>query len=152
VESWSAAQGRTYHQPAAPGTSSSTTTKQPDGTALPDAALPSPSVLEEALAIHTHFGDHYMNENPITGRPGDFHLSSTGRKLVSLSAPAAGNLKKGPALPALNTKVGDGGGSENPLASKPSGKETKSPKTPGGGSAMQKAKKRKGSKAVVTPQ
>jgi mediator of RNA polymerase II transcription subunit 6 len=97
-----------------------------------------------------------MDENPITGKPGDFLLASTGRKAVNLSTAAALNAKKAtlmPMLPTLNTKLGGGaGGSENPLTGKPpTGKETKSPKTPGGGS-MQKGKKRKGSKAAVTPQ
>lgn len=104
-----------------------------------------------------------MDENPITGKPGEFLLASTGRKAVNLSTAAALNAKKGalmPMLPTLNTKLGGvgpggagggGGGGENPLSAKTTGKETKSPKTPGGGS-LQKGKKRKGSKAAVTPQ
>ncbi|KAK4236234.1 MED6 mediator sub complex component-domain-containing protein [Achaetomium macrosporum] len=149
MSSWSPARGRTYPTPAA--SASSSAARQRETTTTSTTNLPDSSVLEEALAIHHQFGNQYMNENPITGKPGDFHLSSTGRKGVSLSAAAAGNLKKAslvPTLPTLNTQVG----AENPLAAKPSGKETKSPKTPGGSSAMQKGKKRKGSKAAVTPQ
>lgn len=102
-----------------------------------------------------------MDENPITGKPGEFFLSSTGRKgPVNLSAAASSNLKKAAALPALDTKVGS---DANPLAAKSAGgatatgRETKSPKTPGGSGGLggpgsgAKAKKRKSSKASATP-
>lgn len=124
----------------------------PDNQTTNGTNQPSNRLLEEALAIQNQFGDQYMDENPITGKPGDFHLSSTGRKgPVNLSAAAAANLKKAallPTLPALNTKLA----AENPLAAgTKTGKETKSPKTPGGSSGGLKAKKRKSSKAAVTP-
>ncbi|KAL2170112.1 hypothetical protein VTG60DRAFT_5207 [Thermothelomyces hinnuleus] len=156
AQSWSPAQGRVY---PAPGTgAAAATTKQREATPLPDTtkatadsgiSLPSSQLIEEALLIHEQHGDHHLDENPITGRPGDFQLASTGRKPVNLSTAAALNSKKAAAqmsLPALNTKLGG----ENPLTAKPTGKETKSPKTPGGGSLQKK--KRKGSKAAATPQ
>ncbi|KAH6840940.1 MED6 mediator sub complex component-domain-containing protein [Chaetomium sp. MPI-CAGE-AT-0009] len=167
AQSWSPALGRVYQSPTTSTTS--TTAKQREATPLPDSSktttttpapstsLPTSRLIEEALGIQHQFGDHFMDENPITGKPGDFLLASTGRKAVNLSTAAALNAKKAtlmPMLPTLNTKLGGGGlggGGENPLAAKPTGKETKSPKTPGGGS-MQKGKKRKGSKAAVTPQ
>ena len=98
-------------------------------------------LVEESLGIQERYGGEYMNENPITGRPGEFHLSSTGRK-VNLSAPKpVGPLAtKDNALPTLNTKVAG----NNPLAR--NGKETKSPKAAG----MPKPKRRK-SKAGATP-
>ncbi len=98
-------------------------------------------LVEESLGIQERYGGEYMDENPITGKPGEFHLSSTGRK-VNLSAPkAAGPLaNKGTPLPTINTKVGE----NNPLAR--NGKETKSPKVPG----MPKLKRRK-SKVGATP-
>jgi mediator of RNA polymerase II transcription subunit 6 len=161
VQSWSPALGRTYQTPT---TTYSAAPKQREATSLPETTTTKPAttttpptarLLEEALGIHHQFGSHNLNENPITGKPGDFQLSSTGRKGVNLSAAAAANAKKAalvPTLPILNTKVGGVAGAENPLAAgKPTGKETKSPKTPGGGS-FAKAKKRKGSKAAVTPQ
>ena len=37
---------------------------------------------EEAFMMHMRFGGEYIDKNPITGRPGEFHLSSTGRKPV----------------------------------------------------------------------
>ncbi len=160
VQTWSPALGRVYETPSTGPTASSTTTKQREATPQPDSTkpttttnLPSSRLIEEALGLHHQFGEHNLDENPITGKPGDFQLSSTGRKGVNLSAAAAANLKKAaliPALPTLNTKLGGAG--ENPLAAKPTGKETKSPKTPGGGGGMARVKKRKGSKAAVTPQ
>ena len=166
VQSWSPALGRVYQTPSTAATTS-TTTKHRDATPQPDTAnkpaaatnLPSSRLIEEALGIHHQFGEHHLDANPITGKPGDFQLSSTGRNGggggggVNLSAAAAANLKKAsliPSLPTLNTKLG--ATAENPLAAKPSGKETKSPKTPGGGGGMARGKKRKGSKAAVTPQ
>ncbi|OAA67676.1 Mediator complex, subunit Med6 [Cordyceps fumosorosea ARSEF 2679] len=53
-------------------------------------------VAEEAFWVHMRYGGEYIDENPITGRPGDFHLSSTGRKPVTAPrSVAAGQL--GPA-------------------------------------------------------
>ncbi len=164
IQSWSPAVGRVYDAPSTGPASSSTTTKQREATPLPETAkasantntnntnLPGSRLIEEALGLHHQFGEQNLDENPITGKPGDFQLSSTGRKVVNLSAAAAANAKKAsllPTLPTLNTKLGGAG--ENPLASKPTGKETKSPKTAGGG-GLPKGKKRKGSKAAVTPQ
>lgn len=37
---------------------------------------------EEAFWIHYNHGGDFIDDNPITGRPGDFHLTSTGRKPV----------------------------------------------------------------------
>jgi len=33
------------------------------------------------------YGDEYMDENPITGQPGAFNLTSTGRKKETLAVP-----------------------------------------------------------------
>ncbi|KAK4148196.1 MED6 mediator subfamily complex component-domain-containing protein [Dichotomopilus funicola] len=174
AQSWSPSQGRVYQNPSTNTNTTTTTkgttplppeittTKQPTTattttTTAATTNLPTSRLIEEALSIHQQFGNHYMDENPITGKPGDFQLASTGRKPVNLSAAGALQAKKAalgvPNLPALNTtKLGNG--SDNPLSGaaggRPTGKETKSPKTPGGGS-MQK-KRRKGSKAAVTPQ
>lgn len=37
-------------------------------------------LFEESINIFLKYGDEYMDENPVTGEPGAFHLSSTGRK------------------------------------------------------------------------
>ncbi|EGS17427.1 uncharacterized protein CTHT_0067530 [Thermochaetoides thermophila DSM 1495] len=171
VQSWSPGTGRVYKTPSMTSQTnqanqpSSQTQSQPTSqpatttttTALPP---PDPRWLEETLMIHETFGDHHLDKNPITGKPGDFHLSSTGRKIQTLPTAAAGNKKPGsglPPLPAINTKV-----QQNPMGSgkQVTGKETKSPKTPssstgpgtgGMSTGMGKPKKRKSSKAAVTP-
>jgi mediator of RNA polymerase II transcription subunit 6 len=94
-------------------------------------------LLEETLNITLKYGDEYMDEIPITGQPGEFHLSSTGRKTENLMVPVAA--PKGPlaaptpkpAPPALKTDI-------EPAARKGS-KSEKSPRTPG----MPKLKRRK---------
>jgi mediator of RNA polymerase II transcription subunit 6 len=88
-----------------------------------------------------------MDENPIAGQPGEFHLSSTGRKETGkLAVPAAGAkgplstaTKVAPVPPTLKTDI--------PPARKGS-KSKESPKTPGTGGPL-KPKRRK-SKALVS--
>lgn len=109
---------------------------------LSRAALDS-RIAEESLAIHLKYGDEFMDENPITGQPGSFHLSSTGRK-DKLTVPLGNkqgplSLKDAP-LPPINTKVA----AENPLAR--NGKETKSPR-----SGAPKPKRRKSKGGTTTP-
>ncbi|PMD43001.1 mediator of RNA polymeras-like protein II transcription subunit 6 [Hyaloscypha variabilis F] len=104
-------------------------------------------LLEHTLDITLKYGDEYMDENPITGQPGEFHLSSTGRKEAGkLAVPAAGAKgplslasKATPTPPALKTDI--------PPARKGS-KSKESPKTPGTGGPP-KPKRRK-SKALVS--
>ncbi|MAD83072.1 MAG: hypothetical protein CL912_08910 [Deltaproteobacteria bacterium] len=95
-------------------------------------------LLEETIQISLKYGDEYMDEIPITGAPGEFHLSSTGRKdKDKLMVPA---ITKGPtsvpskpptpAPPPLKTDV---------APERKNSKAEKSPKTPG----MPKPKRRK---------
>ncbi|KAG0648609.1 Mediator complex subunit 6 [Hyphodiscus hymeniophilus] len=94
-------------------------------------------LLEESLNITQKYGDEYMDENPVTGQPGDFHLSTTGRKdkdklsvpVVKAPAPAASGKPSAPPTP-LKTDI------------PPARKGSKSPRTPG----MPKPKRRKSSK------
>lgn len=73
---------------------------------------------EETFMIHMKYGGEYIDENPITGRPGEFHLSSTGRKVVPPPQLAKEQGGIGSvAGPTINTKVDDK-------------KDEKSPKTP----------------------
>ncbi|KAK0720008.1 mediator of RNA polymerase-like protein II transcription subunit 6 [Lasiosphaeris hirsuta] len=150
VQTWSPAMGRVYQTPTAqnaPLKDTRESTPMPEGLGKSSTAAASKTansgldsrLILQSLMIHDRYGGEYMDENPITGKPGEFHLSSTGRK-EKLSVPKPGplNLKDLP-LPALNTKV-----VESPLAK--SGKETKSPKTP----SLQKPKRRK-SKVTTTP-
>ncbi len=104
-------------------------------------------LLEETLNITLKYGDEYMDENPITGQPGEFHLSSTGRKEAGkLAVPTTGG--KGPlstaakapsAPPSLKTDI--------PPARKGS-KSKESPKS-ANASGPPKPKRRK-SKALLS--
>lgn len=51
-------------------------------------------IFEESINIYLRYGDEYMDENPVTGEPGAFHLSSTGRK--EKEKPILPPTKKGP--------------------------------------------------------
>lgn len=84
---------------------------------------------EEAFLAHMRYGGEYIDENPITGRPGEFHLSSTGRKAVP--PPKAGAESTIGAMngPTLITKFDD----------KKDGKADKTPKS----ATMPKPKRRK---------
>jgi len=128
-------------------------------TPLPDSLQPSRSALttsnrntdistylsgklfEESLIITQRYGDEYMDENPITGQPGEFHFTSTGRK-EKLQLPS---IVKGPLhVPAPNVPK------PPPLRTdiEPDKKNqaTKSPKTPGGSRV-----KRRKSKVATSP-
>jgi len=93
-------------------------------------------LLEDSLNIMSNYGDEYMDENPITGAPGEFHLSSTGRTVKDkLMVPKIGKSplqtsnKSAPQPPTLKTDILPRKGS----------KSDKSPKTPG----IPKPKRRK---------
>src|SRR5688572_32586124 len=60
--------------------SGSTTASRPSDPQHDETALE--RVAEEAFMVHMRYGGEYIDKNPITGRPGEFHLSSTGRKAV----------------------------------------------------------------------
>lgn len=56
------------------------------------------------------YGDEYMDENPITGEPGAFHLSTTGRKdkeklMVPQVGKGLGSKTGTPAPPPLKTNI-----------------------------------------------
>ena len=91
--------------------------------------------------IHMRYGGEYIDKNPITGRPGEFHLSSTGRKAVPPPNVTVGT-KAGPGAmngpPAINTKLDD------------VKKEAKGEKTPKS-ATMPKPKRRKSKMAGGTP-
>jgi mediator of RNA polymerase II transcription subunit 6 len=114
-------------------------------------------LLSESLDLTLRYGDEYMDENPITGHPGDFHLSTTGRKgrenqkalpgSKSSSQSQSQAKTTGPPTPekiVVDTNV--------PLVGARKGsKGDKSPKTPG----MPKPKRRKskglGSAGGISP-
>ncbi|RFU79252.1 med6 mediator sub complex component [Trichoderma arundinaceum] len=118
---WRPSTGHVYHLPA-----SQTSTTQPKPqepkeentvldvagkTAAAAAKHDAPSldrVAEESLMVHLRYGGEYIDEIPITGKPGEFHLSSTGRKPVlppQGTAPTGISAMSGP--PMINTKLDD---------------------------------------------
>lgn len=111
-------------------------------------------LLEESLLLSFQYGDEYMDENPITGQPGDFHFSNTGRKAITtstnklLNVPGMGNkepLKISTEITASTVaavmEVGEGA---SPLTAKGEKKGTKSPRTPGGLGKVRRKKSRSG--------
>jgi mediator of RNA polymerase II transcription subunit 6 len=154
VQKWSPSQGRIYQNAPPPPSNRPKGAESKEATPMPGATATGPQkevnrtaldsrLAEESLAIYLKYGDEYMDENPITGQPGSFHLSSTGRKdklAVPLGAKEAPLSLKDTPLPQLNTKVA----AENPLAR--TGKETKSPK-----SGAPKPKRRKSKGGTNTP-
>ncbi|KAI1477940.1 MED6-domain-containing protein [Daldinia eschscholtzii] len=90
---------------------------------------------EHSFMIHMQYGGDYMDENPITGKPGEFHLTSTGRKdkLQTLT------------LPNLDTSF------KTSTISQPDKKDTKGDKTPKTPTGMPSKPRRKKSKAGTTP-
>lgn len=155
---FSPAHGHTYVPPTAnkPKGTEIQTQASKENTPLPDSIQGvkkvltsnnskylSSRLLEESLQISLRYGDEYMDETPITGQPGDFHLSSAGRKgkeNLIVPAPIKGPLTvptkavATPTPPALKTDI--------PPTRKGS-KSEKSPRTPGGGPPKPKRRKSK---------
>ena len=138
MRTWTPSSGHVYQQPttstdAKPsrGGQSKEGTPVPDGLGKSRGAqqkgtkIEFQRLAEESFAIHMKYGGDYLDENPITGRPGEFHLSSTGRK-EKLTAVQLG---QGPL--AVDTKPVE--------PKKDGGKNDKTPKTP----TMGKPKRRK---------
>lgn len=91
---------------------------------------------EHSMLVHLQSGDDYENENPITGKPGAFNLSKTGRT----------NKLQVPGITALNTtfkstSILDLGGKKTKDGNTKSGEKT--PKTPTSGTSKLKRKKSK---------
>lgn len=125
IRKWRPSHGHVYHLPGTTQRSSSSRPQESkEGTPVPDKTSSSSSAhplsdessleraVEESFMTHMRYGGEYADENPITGRPGEFHLSSTGRKPVppphvSEQQAAAGiGAMNGPAKPADDKKDG----------------------------------------------
>ncbi|KAI1342075.1 MED6 mediator sub complex component-domain-containing protein [Xylariaceae sp. FL0016] len=146
AQSWSPSQGHRYRTTPSPTNTRDRLAESKGATPLPESQAnkdggetkkTTQSDLASRLAsnswmIHEMYGGEYMDENPITGKPGEFHLSSTGRKDMLLQIPALDTSLKSPLSPGLNKKDGKG---------------DKTPKTPTG---VSKAKRKK-SKSGQTP-
>lgn len=149
VRKWRPSLGHVYQLPTnqisarrKPQSSKQTAASNPDEPAKTAAQqsdeLSLERLAEESLMIHMKYGGEYIDENPITGRPGEFHLSSTGRKPVpppQLSKADGIGPIGGPTL--ITTKLED------------SKKDEKSPKTPR--SAAPKPRRRKSKMSTSTP-
>lgn len=133
---WNASTGHVYQLPASQtpsrpraqqAPSSAADTPVPDGPAKPtpaaqrtDDELSLERAAEMAFMTHMRHGGEFTDEIPIAGRPGEFHLSSTGRKAVP--PPKAGFQSGVGAMtgPTLNTKL---------LDDRKDGKADKTPKS-----------------------
>ncbi|KAL0943828.1 Mediator of RNA polymerase II transcription subunit 6 [Colletotrichum truncatum] len=157
VRKWTPSLGHVYTQPTPSALSKTkedaTSTPMPDGSTSnggssakatniskkETTAMALDRLAEESFAIHMRHGGDYFDENPITGRPGDFHFASTGRKDNSKIAPPPpppAQAQK-PQKPGINTKLAED--------AKKDGKGEKSPKTP----SMPKPKRKKSK--IATP-
>ncbi|CAH0005194.1 unnamed protein product [Clonostachys byssicola] len=150
IKRWQASTGHVYQLPGTATAPKATKTIEakaetplPDATGKPATATASKNdetslekLIEESYWIHMKYGGDYIDENPITGRPGEFHLSSTGRKPVpppkAVEQTGIGAISG----PKLNTKIVD----------KKDGKE-KSPKS----ATMPKLKRKKSRGPKGTP-
>lgn len=137
---------------ASPAPNSQPSSKSLASPTEPDDAAADARLLTESLSLSIRYGDTYMDENPITGQPGDFHFSSTGRvekdKLMmpvpTAKQPFASKTTKKDSQPSLGIKTKD-----LPPSRKGS-KAEKSPRTPGG--TKPKRRKSKVATSVSTPQ
>ncbi|KAM0264292.1 hypothetical protein ACHAQJ_000782 [Trichoderma viride] len=118
---WRPSTGHVYHLPASHSSTTQPKSQEPkeekpmldeaNKSASAAAKHDAPSmdrVAEESLLIHLKYGGEYIDEIPITGKPGEFHLSSTGRKPVlppQGAVPTGISAMSGP--PMINTKLDD---------------------------------------------
>ena len=145
IRKWRPSLGHVYKLPSNQPAARSKALESKAGTPMPpvaDAAPAAPTqkndeqalerLAEESFMIQMKYGGEYIDENPITGRPGEFHLSSTGRKVVPPPQLAReGGI--GPISgPTINTKLDD----------KKDGKKDSKEKTPRS-ATMPKPKRRK---------
>jgi len=103
--------------------------------------------LEESLVRSLNYDDEYMDDYPVTGQPGDFHLATKSRVEKAKALPAVPAVS-GP----LSAPTGKSGAPTLPnlktdLPAKKDGKNGKSPKTPATAGGLSKPKRRK-SKAL----
>ncbi|KAI0910667.1 MED6 mediator sub complex component-domain-containing protein [Ustulina deusta] len=155
---WSPSQGHVYKMAQITtnprprnAAESKETTPKPDGKAAPNKTTGAPEPkrpdpilstfdlvrhAEHSMLVHMQSGGDYEDENPITGKPGAFNLSKTGRT----------DKLQVPGITALNTSfkstsILDLGGKKTKDGSSKTGDKT--PKTPTSGTSKLKRKKSK---------
>lgn len=162
ARTWSPSLGHKYRQPPSINQMSRKALESRGATPLPEAqtqmtkgatsadakrsamtAAVDARLIESTIGIHMQFGNEYMDDNPIAGAPGNFHLSSTGRKDMSkLQIPLNTSASRNPVSSAAST----------PGATATGKKDDKTPKTPKTPAGMQpKLKRRKSKTAGATP-
>ncbi|GAB0135620.1 hypothetical protein EsDP_00003951 [Epichloe bromicola] len=147
IRKWRPSTGHVYHLPTNNQPRPSKAQESKEGTPLPEGAnrqapkndeLSLERSAEEAFMMHMRHGGEYIDENPITGRPGEFHLSSTGRKAVPVP-------KKGP-------ETGIGAMNGPAVSAKADGKKDgKGPKTPRSATTPRLKRKKNKMSAANTP-
>lgn len=156
---WTPALGPVYRQPPAtrpdsPAPEKPTTTTAAAGTAKPkdtslDAELQ--RLAEESFFRHLKHGGDYIDEKPITGQPGNFHVAS-GRK-EKTATPASGKpTPTPPVLPKVDGGIGGlgmGGVTGKSGKEKKEGKTEKSPR-PGNAAKPKRRKSKHGSTPTPT--
>ena len=154
VRKWRPSTGHLYQLPnkqstasRARGNESKEDTPMPETAGKPAAVAPKTDELsleraaEESFLAHMKHGGEYVDENPITGRPGEFHLSSTGRKAVpppKTGAEASIGAMNGPAVSPKTEE-------------KKEGKTPKTPKTPRSAATPKLKRKKSRMSAANTP-
>ena len=110
--------------------------KKTSSTSAKTSAYVNTMLLAESLEMALRYGDEYMDENPITGHPGDFHLSTTGRTGSKATVPAStkGSLQ-------IQTKV-SASSTPDPKTIEPPRKGSKGDKSPKA-AGMPKPRRRK---------
>lgn len=104
-------------------------------------------LLDESFQLSMRYGDEYMDQNPITGQPGAFNLTSTGRKTKDILGAAA---QKAGLQDPTKTPV-DEKASDIPPTRKGSKAADKAPKTPGIPKPKRRKSKGLNSAGGVTP-
>ncbi|KAI1375254.1 MED6-domain-containing protein [Hypoxylon crocopeplum] len=148
ARTWSPARGHGYKTAPNPTNAKTQALESKGATPIPDSQDSQPALeakksnksdpdsrlAEQSFMIHMRYGGEYMDENPITGKPGHFTLSSTGRKQPAIGLKNLNTSFKASALTAPSEK-----------------KDTKGDKTPKTPTGMPSKLKRKKSKAGQTP-
>ncbi|ROW08958.1 hypothetical protein VMCG_02963 [Cytospora schulzeri] len=154
IQKWTPARGHVYASPQVPRASTldpKEATPMPEGPGGKAGQPPTKTateaeqlarLAEESCSIHVKFGGDYMDEIPITGAPGNFYFTSTGRNDKLAVPQVQPQPAKPPVLAPLNTKA-----AEAVLAK--DAKKTKSPKPGAGGRSKDRRKSKGGSSAVT---
>lgn len=154
IQKWTPARGHVYATPQiprAPTLEPKEATPMPDGpggragqppTKTATEAEQLARLAEESFSIHMKYGGDYMDEIPITGAPGNFYFTSTGRNDKLAVPQVQPQPAKPPVLAPLNIKAAGA------VLAKDA-KKTKSPKPGVGGRSKDRRKSKVGMSAMT---